>query len=80
MEQPAKTLRDISCADDYDPDSLPVETARTLIRTLLRPVETRQRVHIRESLSRVLAQDVIYVGGGSMRARRADATTEPVVV
>ena len=39
MSQPKpKTLREASCADDYDPDSMPVATARTLIRTFLSPV------------------------------------------
>jgi molybdopterin molybdotransferase len=33
-----RTLRDVSCADDYDPDSLPVDRARTLIREFLSPV------------------------------------------
>ena len=58
MSQP-KTLRELSCADDYDPDSMPVETARTLIRTFLAPVTATERVPIRQALSRVLAVDVI---------------------
>ena len=32
-----KTLREASCADDYDPNSMPVERARALIRTFLAP-------------------------------------------
>ena len=34
-ETPAKTLRELSCADDYDPDSMPVERARALIHSFL---------------------------------------------
>ena len=34
----ARTLRELSCADDYDPDSMPVERARALIRQFLAPV------------------------------------------
>ena len=34
MTQP-KTLREASCADDYDPNSMPVDRARALIRTFL---------------------------------------------
>ena len=30
-----KTLRELSCADDYDPNSMPVDTARALIRQFL---------------------------------------------
>jgi len=53
-----RTLRDVSCADDYDPDSLPVDRARTLIREFLSPVSAVERVHIRAALDRVLATDV----------------------
>ncbi len=58
MSQP-RTLRELSCADDYDPDSMPVDTARTLIRQFLTPVGAIERVHVRASLSRVLAEDVV---------------------
>ena len=58
MTQP-KTLREASCADDYDPNSMPVERARALIRTFLSPVTATERVHIRAALSRVLAADVM---------------------
>jgi molybdopterin molybdotransferase len=58
MSEP-KTLREASCADDYDPDSMPVDKARSLIRTFLTPVTATERVHIRQALSRVLGADVI---------------------
>jgi molybdopterin molybdotransferase len=58
MTQP-KTLREASCADDYDPNSMPVDRARALIRTFLTPVTATERVHIRQALARVLATDVI---------------------
>jgi len=53
------TLREISCADDYDPDSMPVERARALIRQFLTPVTATERVHVRFALNRVLAEDVV---------------------
>ncbi len=56
---PSKSLHPISCADDHDPNSLPVDAARALIRTFLSPVTATERVHIRQALSRVLATDVI---------------------
>ena len=52
------TLREVSCADDYDPDSMPVDRARTLIRQFLTPVTATERVHVRQALDRVLAQDL----------------------
>ena len=58
MTEP-KTLRELSCADDYDPDSMPVDRARELIRTFLVPVTATERVPIRSSLGRVLARDVV---------------------
>jgi molybdopterin molybdotransferase len=53
------TLRELSCADDYDPNSLPVERARELIRRFLTPVTAIERVAIRAALGRTLAEDVV---------------------
>jgi len=53
------TLRELSCADDYDPNSMPVDKARTLIRQFLAPITAIERVHIRAALDRVLAEDVV---------------------
>lgn len=55
---PTVSLREASCADDYDPNSLPVERARALIRDYLTPVTTVERVHIRQALGRTLAADL----------------------
>jgi molybdopterin molybdotransferase len=57
MNEP-RTLREASCADDYDPDSMPVDGARALIRRFLTPVTATERVHVRSALGRVLAADV----------------------
>jgi molybdopterin molybdotransferase len=54
-----KTLREASCADDYDPDSMPVDRARALIREFLTPISAIERVHVRQALDRVLAHDVV---------------------
>ena len=54
-----KTLRELSCADDYDPNSMPVEKAREHIRAFLTPVNTVEHLHIRAALGRVLAEDMI---------------------
>jgi molybdopterin molybdotransferase len=54
-----KTLREASCADDYDPDSMAVDKARELIRTFLTPLTTRERLHVRMALGRVLAEDLV---------------------
>ncbi|HSD53166.1 MAG TPA: gephyrin-like molybdotransferase Glp [Burkholderiales bacterium] len=51
--------RIVSCIDDYDPESLPVETARRVIRSLVAPVTTNERVAVRASLGRVLGTDVV---------------------
>jgi molybdopterin molybdotransferase len=59
MNEPAATLHAISCADDYDPNSMPVDKAREVIARFLSPVSTAERVHIRAALGRVLAADVI---------------------
>jgi molybdopterin molybdotransferase len=53
-----QTLHEASCADDYDPNSMPVDRARELIRQFLAPVAAVERVHVRAALGRVLAQDI----------------------
>ncbi|HEX6828616.1 MAG TPA: gephyrin-like molybdotransferase Glp, partial [Burkholderiales bacterium] len=55
----ARSLLEISCADDYDPNSMPVEKAREFIRAFLQPVTGIERVAIRAGLGRVLAADVV---------------------
>jgi molybdopterin molybdotransferase len=52
-------LQALSCADNYDPNSLHVERARELILGLLPPVTGVERVFVRQALDRVLAADVI---------------------
>ena len=54
-----QTLRDLSCADDYDPNSMPVERAREYIGSFLTPVTATERVHVRAALGRVLADDIV---------------------
>jgi len=55
----AKTLHDLTATSDYDPNSMPVEKAREHIRAFLSPVTTVERLSIRATLGRVLAEDVI---------------------
>jgi molybdopterin molybdotransferase len=45
--------------DDYDPEALPVETARRVIRSLVTPVTASERVAVRASLGRVVGADVV---------------------
>lgn len=58
MSDPHRSLRDLSCADDYDPNLMPVDRARALIRDFLEPVQACEYVHIRAGLGRILAQDI----------------------
>ena len=53
------TITQASCADDYDPNSMPVAKARAFIHTFLSPVSGMARVALRSALGRVLAEDVI---------------------
>lgn len=54
-----RTLREASCADDYDPGSMPVAKARELIASFLSPVDAVERLHLRQALGRVLAEDIV---------------------
>jgi len=53
------TITEASCADDYDPNSMPVEKARKFIHSFLSPVTGIARVPIRSALGRVLAEDIL---------------------
>ena len=53
------SITEASCADDYDPNSMPVAKAREFIHAFLAPVTGVARVPIRSALGRVLAEDVV---------------------
>jgi molybdopterin molybdotransferase len=53
------TITQASCADDYDPNSMPVAKARDFIHQFLDPVSGTLRVPVRAALGRVLAADVL---------------------
>src|SRR5437762_13137577 len=59
MNEPVPSIRELSCADDYDPNSMPVAKAREFIARFLTPVAVVERLHIRAALGRVLAEDVV---------------------
>ena len=59
MNTSALTITQASCADDYDPNSMPVAKARAFIHQFLEPVTGVLRVPVRSALGRVLAEDVL---------------------
>ncbi len=59
MNDPIQSIRAASCADDYDPNSMPVAKAREFIARFLTPVAVVERLHIRAALGRVLAEDIV---------------------
>lgn len=56
---PTSLLHTLSCADDYDPNSLAVARARKLILSHVTSVTGYERAFVRMGLNRVLAEDVI---------------------
>lgn len=53
------SIRTASCADDYDPDSMPVDKARQYIRDFLNPVQAKECLPLRSALGRVLGEDIL---------------------
>ena len=53
------SITEASCADDYDPNSMPVAKARDFIHTFLAPVKGIACLPIRSALGRVLGEDII---------------------
>ena len=58
MNTSTLTITQASCADDYDPNSMPVAKARAFIHQFLDPVSGVLRVPVRAALGRILAEDV----------------------
>jgi len=52
-------VQTVSCLDGYDPDALRVDKAGEAIRACLTPVTQAETVAIRDSLGRVLAQEIV---------------------
>jgi len=52
-------LQTVSCLDDYDPDALRVDKAVEAIRACLSPITATEAIEIRQTLGRVLAEDVV---------------------
>jgi molybdopterin molybdotransferase len=59
MTNPTLSITQASCADDYDPNSMPVDKARKFIHTFLTPIAGVARVPVRSALGRVLAADIV---------------------
>ena len=74
MTAPA-TLREASCADDYDPNSMPVDKARAFISKFLAPITVTERLHIRAALGRVVSprNERAYTNGYDSVLREAGA-------
>ena len=49
----------LSCLDGYDPDALHVDKAREAMRACITPIRDTEVVPIRNSLGRVLAQEIV---------------------
>ena len=57
---PSRTIAQVvSCLDGYDPGALRVDKAGAAIRACLTPVTETETVAIRDSLGRVLAQEIV---------------------
>ncbi|TAK82151.1 MAG: molybdopterin molybdenumtransferase MoeA [Betaproteobacteria bacterium] len=52
-------LETVSCLDGYDPNALRVDKAAAAIRACLSPIKGTEKVPVRESLGRVLAEDIV---------------------
>jgi len=52
-------LQTVSCLDGYDPDALRADKATEAIRACLSPIGEAEKIPVRESLGRVLAEDIV---------------------
>ena len=48
-----------SCVAQYDAQAMPVSAVQAIVREWATPVTTVERIHLRDALNRVLAQDIV---------------------
>lgn len=86
MQSSALSLSNLSSLEDYDPNSMPVEQARQLIRQFLQPVREQQTIALRDAWKRTLAADVLspmnvpphnYSAMDGYAVRHADLASAP---
>jgi len=58
MQSPPLTLSTLASMEDYDPNSMPVEQARLLIKKFLSPVTDSETIKVEKSLNRTLAANL----------------------
>jgi molybdopterin molybdotransferase len=56
---PISPIRQPSCADDRDPESLQVQEARQRILDALPPIQNTEKIALRSALERILDEDII---------------------
>jgi molybdopterin molybdotransferase len=61
MNQPTTALSSViaSCVSDYDPNALPVDDARRIIRAYVNAIEETETLTLHAALARTLADDII---------------------
>ncbi len=59
MQSQNLTLSNLAAMEDYDPNSMPVEQARQLIKQYLSPVNEQQTINVQDAYHRTLAEDVL---------------------
>ena len=59
MESQHFTLSTLASMEDYDPNSMPVEQARQLIKQFLSPVTETEAIKVQDAYHRTLAADVL---------------------
>ena len=59
MESQHLTLSTLASMEDYDPNSMPVEQARQLIKQFLAPVTEYETISLKDAFNRTLAVDIL---------------------
>jgi len=60
MNTPSACIAEVvGCMSDYDPEALPVVQAQHIIRSIVKPIDTVEKVALRAALGRVLACDIV---------------------
>lgn len=59
IQQLTQLIESPDCESDYDPNSMPVTSAKTYIQQFLTPLQSTENLPLAEALGRVLATDIL---------------------
>ena len=68
MTTDTKIIKDVSCSDDFDPESLLVDDAINTILSTIKEISDETEIEIKEGSGNVIIVDDVLATGGTLQA------------